>query len=449
MGSDGPRVMPSVRLHFTASTSRYEHDPAGTTVETSNQIQITPVGEEPGAKTLKVEIPLERVNAAEQRAASALAKRAKFPGFRKGKVPLTVVRKHYRESIREQVVRDLIGESWKAAIEQEGLKPIADPRVRDLKLEDGTPMTFELVVEVLPELSLTRLGNFKLKRTQKPVTDEAVDQMIEEMRFQRATWIPVEDQAPESGHLVSFAMTTLEAGEDQEPKEYQLLLGSGQAIPELEQLILTMAPGQTSDGAVRYPDDFPDEAKRGQHRQVRVTLHSVKRRELPELRDEFAREIGDFESVEDLKRAVRADLDAEAQREADAGVRQQVIEEIATANGVKAPEPMVQRALGAYAQSYGVPDDQLERFASEFRPIAERQVVRELIISDVAQHAELTATETELDQRIEELAQRRKMEPAKLYASLQKANQLRELERGLTEEKVFAHLLEQSSIVNG
>jgi len=107
---------------------------------------------------------------------------------------------------------------------------------------------------------------------------------------------------------------------------------------------------------------------------------------------------------------------------------------------------MVQRALGAYAQSYGVPDDQLERFSTEFRPVAERQVLRELIIDHVSEHESLAATEEDVDARVEEIATRRGTEPGKVYASLQKANQLREIERGITEEKVFAHLLAQSTV---
>ena len=142
-------------------------------------------------------------------------------------------------------------------------------------------------------------------------------------------------------------------------------------------------------------------------------------------------------------------LKRDAKREADADVRRQVIEQIASANTVQAPDAMVRRVLGAYAQSYGVPDDQLEKFTSEFRPIAERQVVRDLIISQVAKKADLVASEEELDRRIEELARLRKTEPAQLYASLQKSHQLREIERGLTEEKVFTHLIAQSKIVDG
>ena len=417
------------------------------TLET-NEIQITPAAEEPGSKRLNVEIPATRVEAAERAAASYYAKRARLPGFRKGKAPLPVIRKQYRAEIRERVLRDLIGDSWKRVLEQEDLKPIAEPHVHDLKFEEGAPLSFQFHVEVRPELTLDRLGGFQLKRTVGPVADEALEEQIEELRAQKATWVPLEGERPKDGELASVSIATVEDGTLGAARQYQVVLGSGQAIPDLEELILTLAPGETKRAPVRYPDDFPDETKRGQTRTVELTLHDVKRRDLPELSDAFAAEIGDFDSLEALRAAVREDMEARAAREADADVRRQLIDEIIAANGLEPPAPLVQRVLGAYAQSYGVPDDQLERFTAEFRPVAERQVLRDLIIDQVAEREELAATEEDLDGRIEEIAERRSTEPAKVYASLQKANQLREIERGITEEKVFAHLLALSTVEN-
>jgi trigger factor len=211
---------------------------------------------------------------------------------------------------------------------------------------------------------------------------------------------------------------------------------------------MTLLPGEAKQALVRYPDDFPDETKRGQTRTVEITLHDVKRQQLPELNDDFAREAGDFDSLDALRLAVREDMEAQAVREADADVRRQLIDEIIAANALQPPDPIVRRVLSAYAQSYGVPDDQLESFTTEFRPVAERQVLRDLIVDHVAELEHLQATEEDLDRRIEEIAQRRSTEPATVYASLQKSNQLREIERGITEERVFDHLLAKSTVEN-
>lgn len=417
------------------------------TVDTTD-IQVTKVGEEPGAATLRVEVPLERVQAAETESAQEFQKRAKLPGFRKGKVPLQVIRKKFQDAIRESVIRDLVEHGWKTAMDQEDLKPIAEPRVRDLKFEPGSPVSFEIQVEVKPEITLDRLGGFNVTRRAAPVTDAMVEDQLDELRRQKAPWVPLTDTKPSTGELVSVTIATITEGEPEEPRQYQLLLGTGQAIPDLEDRIMELAPEQTADATVRYPDDFPDESKRGQTRTVRITLHEVKRQELPELTDDLARELGDFDSVEQLTAAVRRDLETNATREADAAVRGELIEQIITANSLDAPRPLVQRLLSAYAQAYEVPDDQLEKFSAEFGPIAERQVRRDLILDHVAERESLAASEEDVDHRIEEIAEKRGSEPAQVYASLQKANQLRELERSLTEEKVFSYLLEQSTVTD-
>jgi trigger factor len=414
------------------------------TVETD--IKITKASEEPGATSLKVEVPVERVHAAETKAASQYAKRAKLPGFRAGKAPMALIRKRYREAIRESVLRDVIGASWQAAMDQEGLQPITDPRVKDLKFEDGAPITFELMVEVKPELKLERLGGFQLTRRVRRVTDEMVEGQIDELRRDRGPWVPADRERPEMGDLVSVSITPLEEGTAEESRDYQLVLGQGQAIPDLEERIMTLSRGETVDATVRFPDDYPDETKRTQARSVRVMLSEIKTQQLPDLTEDFARELGDFDSVEALRAAVRSDLEADGRREADAELRGQLVDQIVEANDIQAPRPMVQRALSAFAQAYEVPDDQLQQFATEFGPIAERQVKRDLIIDHVARAHDLKATEEEIDRRVEEIAKRRKAKPGEVYASLQKAGRLPELERNTTEEKVFSFLLEQSIV---
>jgi trigger factor len=391
---------------------------------------------------------VERVQAAERKAVTYWAKRVRLPGFRKGKAPLDVVRRKYREAIRESVIQDLVTDTWKAAVDQEDLKPIADPRIKELKFEDGAPLTFELLVEVKPEITLERLGGFHLNRKVARVDDDMVEDQLDEVRRQKAPWVPVEAEQPKPGEMASVTIATTTEDEADEPRQYQVVLGSGQAIPDLEEEIMKLTPGQTADASVRYPDDFPEEAKRGQHRTVRITLHEVKRQDLPELTDEFAREVGDFESADQLRSAIREDLETHAGREADSEVRRQLIEQIIAANGLEAPRPLVQRVLSAYAQTYEIPDEQLEKFAGEFGPVAERHVQRDLILDHVAERESLNATEEDVDRRIEEIARRRNAEPAQVYASLQKANQLREIERSLTEEKVFEYLLGQSTVTN-
>jgi trigger factor len=401
---------------------------------------------EPGEASLEVSIPTENVRAAEERATKVYQQRARLPGFRQGKVPAAVVRKKFAEDIRQETLRELVQESWRVAQKQEELKPIADPHIHNLKWEAGAPVTFEIHVELKPDLKLQRLGGFRLTRTVPAVTAAQIDAHLSAMREQRAPWTPVAGEKPKPKDLVDVTIATREQEEVKDPQPYQFVLGEGRAIPDVEERIMNLTPGESVDATVRFPDDFAEAAKRGQTRDIRVSLREVKRQQLPPLDDAFGREMGDFESLEALRAAVASDLKKEAEREADARVRAALVEEIIQANNVVAPRPLVERALALYAQAYDVPEERWEQFAKEFRTVAESQVRRDLVLDYVVESQNLRATEAELDQRIQELAERRNMPAAQLYASLEKAKRLRDVARSITEEKVFAYLLSQSTV---
>jgi trigger factor len=273
-----------------------------------------------------------------------------------------------------------------------------------------------------------------------------VEAQLNAMREQRAPWTPVAGEKPKPRDLVDVLIATRESGEAKDPQPYQLVLGEGRAIPDVEERIMSLLPGESVDATVRFPDDFGDEAKRGQTREIQLTLREVKRQELPALDDAFAREMGDFESLEALRAAVAADLGKEAERAADAKVRADLVEQIVQANNVVAPRPLVERVLALYAQAYEIPEERWDKFAEEFRSVAEAQVRRDLVLDHVVESQHLRATEAELDQKIQELAERRGMPAGELYASLEKAKRLRDVARSITEEKVFAYLLSQSTV---
>ncbi len=391
-------------------------------------------------------IPPDNVKAAEERATKVYQQRARLPGFRQGKAPAAVVRKKFADDIRQETLRELVQESWRVAQKQEELKPIADPHIHNLKWEDGAPVTFEFHVELKPELKLQRLGGFRLTRTVPAVSAAQVDAQLHGMREQRAPWTPVAGEKPKLKDLVDVTIATRENGEAKDPQPYQFVLGEGRAIPEVEERIMNLTPGESVDATVRFPDDFAEEAKRGQTRDIHLTLREVKRQELAALDDAFAREMGDFESLDALRAAVTADLGKEAEREADAKVRAELLEQIVQANNVVAPRALVERVLGMYAQAYEIPEERWEQFAKEFRTVAESQVRRDLVLDNVVESQNLRATEAELDARIQQLAERRNMPAAQLYASLEKAKRLRDVARSITEEKVFAYLLSQSTV---
>jgi trigger factor len=227
---------------------------------------------------------------------------------------------------------------------------------------------------------------------------------------------------------------------------YELILGQDQALPEIEEAIMQLTPGETTETTITVPAEGGEEATAAHVISARITLHDVKEQELPELDDAFAAEVGDFDSVDKLREAVREDLESNATREADAEVRRQLVEQIAAANSIPAPQGLVNRLLAAYRKAYRVPDEQVDKFNTEFTSIAEAQVKRDLLLEYVVEHHDVKATEEDIDERVEKIAEARGTEPGKVFASLQKENRIKDIEQGITEEKVFAFLLEQSTV---
>ena len=409
-------------------------------------IEITTKKSEGVERLLAVSVPVEAVRSAEDQAARKYATRVRLPGFRPGKAPPAMVRKKFGDAIRQEALESLVQEAYKEVVEREKFKLAGQPHVHDVQFTDGKPLTFELHLEVRPEIKLARTSGFRVSRAMPAVSDEQVTEQIDNLREQRATWTPVEDRpAPQDMVTVELA-TADESGAMPEGKEFRVVLGTGQAIPGIEELIMEATPGQTIERPVRWPDDFPDETQRAQTKMVRVTLKDVKRKSLPPLDDALARDVGDFDSLDALLAAVRDDLEKHAQRTADADVRQKLVDEILAANPFDVPPTWVNQLVKAYAEAYQVPTDETGRFADEFRAMAERQVRRDMVIDTLAEQEGLKATEADIDDRIAEVAKKRNQDPGQVYASLQKANRLSEIERSITEERVFAWLLERNTV---
>jgi trigger factor len=409
-------------------------------------IEITPKKSEGLERLIEVKVPIETVRDAEDTAAKRYASSVRLPGFRPGKAPAAMVKKRFKDAIRQQVIETLVQEAFQEVMTREQFKVASQPHVHDLKFAEGEPLSFELHVEIRPQLELARTQGFRVTRTQNPVSDESVREQVDQMREQKATWTPTENK-PSPGDMVRVQLATSEeSGEFPEPREYPLVLGSGQAIPGVEELIMELKPGESAERPVRWPDDFPDETQRGKTKTVRVALLDVKRKELPPLDDAFAREVGDFESLDALTSTVRKDLEEHATREADAGVRQQLVDQIAAANPFDVPPSWVNQVVDGYLQAYQVPEEERERFRGEFRPIAERQVRRDLIIETIAETESLKATEGDIDDRVAEVASKRGADPGQVYASLQKAGRLREIELSITEDKVFNWLMGRNEV---
>ncbi|MEO8575608.1 MAG: trigger factor [Gemmatimonadales bacterium] len=394
---------------------------------------------------VQVSVPVESVKDAEDKAARRYASSVRLPGFRPGKAPARMVRKKFADAIRQEALEAIVRDAYKEVVEKQDLKVASQPHVHDLKFEEGKPLTFEIHFELRPTVDLARTSGFRVTRRNEVVTDEHVRDQIEAIRDQRAAWAPVEGK-PLPGDMVNVEISTGAVTESGDVRSYPIVLGTGQAIPGIEELIMEVAPGETVERPVKWPDDFPDETQRGLTKTVKIRLQDVKRKSAPDLDDAFAREVGDFDSLEALTTAVKTDLAEHSKRDADAEVRQKLIDEIIGANPFEVPKSWVQQFAQNYAEAYKIPEDEQERFSTEFKSMAERQIRRDLVIETIAEREKLEATEKDIDDRITEQAEKRGVNPGQLYAQMEKNGRIKEIERSLTEDKVFQWLLEKNEV---
>jgi trigger factor len=408
--------------------------------------------EKPAAWTrrLTITVPAEEVAREKKDAAKRLAQRAKLPGFRQGRVPTAVMEKRFGQAIEQEAVEKLIGNAYKAALEQEKLQPITQGSIDTIDYQPGSDLTFNVELDVRPEIELNQLGGFAVVREQVPVGDAQIDEVLERLRTEHAVWKPKEGETPAAGDMASVEITPLDdatSAEQSKPRQYQIVIGEGQALPAVEDAIRTLRAGEESDFDVALPENAEEPEGPTRPHRMRVKMLEVKAPEYPALDDEFARGLGDFEDLPTLRARIRDDMEKEASREAERGVRTQLIQSVVQANPFDVPRSMVQQYLERVLPGREGSDEQeLLEMRTQMWPAAEQALKRMLVLDRIAEMESLRATPAELDAKIDELAERLGRPRGEVIGQLRKSGRLDELEQEITEEKVFAYLMSLSDI---
>ncbi len=412
------------------------------------------------SRRLSITVPADRVKRTRGRIAANVTRGMRLPGFRKGKLPDRVVEQRFGTEIDQETIDRVIQEAYREALESQGIVPISQGKVDDVKYDRDAEMTFQVEVEVKPEIDLERLSGFSARRPTDEVTDADVDSVLERLSDERAEWQPIEDGArPGIGDQALVEILALDEGGEAEPRTYRLVLGDEQAIPDVEAAIATLAPGEEAEFTVTFPEDFPNEERRGQSQKLRIRMDEARRKVLPPIDDELARQVGDFENLDALRERVLADLKADAATRAESEVRRQLIDQILSANQFDAPKSMVERYLD---YMLGEPDTEEERRKRQprtpeqearyqelregVRPQAEWGLKRTLVVERITEKEGFSATQDEIDEKVEEIAAQHNRSPSEVWIQLERSGQLEAMEREITEEKVFDFLKSQNTV---
>jgi trigger factor len=416
----------------------------------SPSLQVNLEEQEAWRRRITVTVPAATVQTERTQIIQKLGGQLKLPGFRKGRIPSNVVEQRFGPAVDQELLDKVIGDAYREALAAQSLAPISEGQVEDVDYKPAEDLTFSISFDVQPVIELDRLGGFTVERPKVEVAQEDVDRVIGRLQDQAGVWKPLEEEAPVDGNLVTLEIQRMEDGEPAgDARPYEIVLGDGEAIPEVEDAVRTLGLGETGDFTVTFPDDFQDEARRGEKQHLRISLTAQKVKETPELDDEFAKTLGDFEDLASLTARVQEDLQREAEEQSEAAVRSQLVDHILEANPFEVPRSMAERYMDSVlGDTEKLDPEVLLETKEKLRPEAEKVVKRILLVDRVAELKDLKATEDEVDDKVQEIADKNEVKPAQVYANLQKAGNLEGLERELTEQKVYDFLKAESTVTD-
>ena len=419
------------------------------------KVEITDV--ESCKRRVAVEAPLEVVKKEWEQAYGRVQKQARLPGFRKGHVPRSLVKVHFADEVRREVAEHLIPEVYRQALTEARLDPVNEPDIQDLRLAEDAPLSFVAVVEVKPAIVLADDTGVEVEHAPTPVTSEHVDETVERMREQHAEFRAV-DRAAAPGDLVVVDYTLImEAQEPSGQTGYAFVVGEGAVMPEIDEAAVGMRAGDAREVGFRFPDDHRRENLRGKSGTASLKIGEVKEKELPALDDEFAKSLGQFETLEALRVEVVKQLEGRQEAEDRHALEDKVVNALLGRHDFGVPDSLVMRQIAHQVEHarermrrQGVDPDKLPwdyaKLVAELRPGAERAVRRSLLLEAIAEREGLTPADADVDAELEKIAQASQRPAPAVRRMMEKAGDLEALRRGLRERMTLQFLIDRARI---
>jgi trigger factor len=433
------------------------------TIETTKETDSSEVSN-PCQRELTIEIPADVVKAETDNLVNRYQKLARIPGFRKGKVPASIVRQRFAKDIEGDVVEALVPRYFREEAKKQNLAPVSQPRVTDLHIHEGEPLRFKASFEILPEFKLAPYHDIRVSTIDTTVTDEDVETALNNLRQQHATYSAVEEDRPLADGdfaVVSFKGTPKGGEANAKPVEVDEIMveiGGENTIPEFTENLRGAKSGETRTFDVNYADDFSDKRLAGKSLTYEVSVKGIKTKSVPELTDEFAKELGaELNTVDELRNRLRDNMKAEKEHEATHQGKDKLIEELVKRNDFPVPEAMLneqidirlERGLRALA-AQGMRTEDMKRMdfgrlRAGQREAALREVKGSLILEQIADEEKIEVSDEEFDREIEALATQSKQTVEQVRARLTQDGGLDRIRHRLRNEKTLDSLYRRSA----
>jgi trigger factor len=410
-------------------------------------------------KNLRVEIPTDIVNAAIDRIAQSYSRRARVPGFRPGKAPARVIKQRYKSEILHDVAHDLIANAIDDALRERGVEAVEPPDIRDVTVEENQPLTFTASFDTVPAFETGDYGSLSVRRPAADVPEDAVAHALLRLRERAARFEPVEGRGVDHGDTVTVDLDRKDAeGKTDTHKDVNVELGAKANPPGFDEQLLGLEVGSTKAFTVQYPSDYAISELAGQDVGYNVLVKGLRRRVLPELDDEFAKDMGQFETLEALKARVREDLEHEARHAAERDVRAALMKQLAGRVPFEVPPSLVERELDRRVEDFAqrLMQQQIDprqagidwnQFRESQREVAQEAVAGALYLDEVSRREQLDVTADEIEAEIGRYAERTGRTPAAVRAALEKEGGLSRVSTGLRREKSIDFLMARATLV--
>jgi len=398
-------------------------------------------------KTISIEIPTDVVDAEFDRVARGYTKQARLPGFRPGKVPQTLIKQRFREQILHDVMHGLIPRAVEEALQTRGIEPVDTPDVRDVDLAEGRPLKFTAAFETVPPFDPGDLSSITLRQASAEVSDEDVDDMMRRLRERAAKYETVEGRAIADDDTVALDMDRTDAAGHVDHREgVTVQLGAAGNPPGFDAQLVGLNEGDSKTFAVQFPEDYSVPELANTQQTYSVTVKGIRRRVLPDLDDEFAKDIGTFDSLSALRDHVRDDLEAEAQDNARRQVRSELFRQLSQRIPFELPTSLVDREMDRRVEEFArqLASQNVDprqagidwgQFREAQREPAWNAVASALALDEIARREQITVMAEDVDKEIERFAVRAGRTPAALRAQLEKEGGISRLYAGLRREK--------------
>jgi len=411
-------------------------------------------------RTLEVEVEAKRVRKAFDRAYRDLGRRVSVRGFRPGKAPRSVLEKLYGAAVAEEMQQTLVSETLPEAVDQSGVVPVSEPAIDAETLEEDAPFRYRASVEVKPEISLPDVKGLPARRPAVEVGVEDVEEELQGLRERRAPLLDEpEGTAAASGHtlVIDYSGTI-----DGEPFDggsavgATLELGTGRFIPGFEEQLEGATAGEDREIRVSFPEDYGAAHLAGKEALFAAHVARLQRRDLPELDDAFAKELGEFETMEDLRKRIRADLLEAREHGAKAELRRTLMDALIERTAFEVPPGMLERrleqrlAMARQQLGSAFPEDELNQrlieWRERWRPGAERDVREMLLLEAVAREVGCEVEDSEVDERIEQTAREQGIDPARMRQAYGERGMLEAMRAQMVEDKALEFLISEAKV---